>query len=160
MRTLFVAFRAITFAALFVLFWLWVAFRLRFLDRHLGAPLQDWTTAFGILLMLIGGSLALTCVVLFIVQGGGTPAPFDAPVRFVPVGPYRIIRNPMYAGGVAFLIGFGLYEHSKAILLFCPVWFLLSHAFVVFYEEPTLKNKFGTVYQGYCRSVPRWIPRW
>jgi protein-S-isoprenylcysteine O-methyltransferase Ste14 len=31
--------------------------------------------------------------------------------------------------------------------------------FVVLYEEPTLRRKFGTQYEAYCRNVPRWIPR-
>ncbi len=114
----------------------------------------------GILFIVIGGGLALTCVTLFIIQGRGTPAPFDAPRKFVALGPYRVIRNPMYIGGLTLLFGFGLYQHSKAILLFCPLWFLLTHAFVTFYEEPTLMSKFGSAYDGYCKAVPRWIPRW
>ncbi len=31
--------------------------------------------------------------------------------------------------------------------------------FVVFYEEPTLRKKFGAEYEEYCRNVPRWVPR-
>ena len=31
--------------------------------------------------------------------------------------------------------------------------------FVRFYEEPTLREKFGADYEEYCRNVPRWIPR-
>ena len=31
--------------------------------------------------------------------------------------------------------------------------------FVRFYEEPTLREKFGADYEEYCRHVPRWIPR-
>ncbi len=31
--------------------------------------------------------------------------------------------------------------------------------FVVFYEEPTLRKKFGTDYEEYCRNVHRWRPR-
>jgi protein-S-isoprenylcysteine O-methyltransferase Ste14 len=160
MRSLFIAVRAILFATCFLLLWLWVAMRLRSLDLYLGAALPEWTAALGIVFMLIGASLALMCVTLFIVQGRGTPAPFDAPKQFVALGPYRVVRNPMYLGGLALLIGFGLYQHSKAILLFCPVWFLLAHVFVILYEEPTLMSKFGTSYQGYCRAVPRWIPKW
>jgi protein-S-isoprenylcysteine O-methyltransferase Ste14 len=110
-------------------------------------------------LILLGGSLTLTCIGLIIVQGRGTPAPFDAPRKFVAIGPYKIIRNPMYAGGLGLLIGFGLYLQSKAILLFSPIWFLMVHAFVILYEEPDLLGKFGAAYQGYCRAVPRWIPR-
>ncbi len=31
--------------------------------------------------------------------------------------------------------------------------------FVVFYEEPTMRNKFGTEYEEYCAKVNRWGPR-
>jgi protein-S-isoprenylcysteine O-methyltransferase Ste14 len=33
------------------------------------------------------------------------------------------------------------------------------HLFVVFYEEPTLRKKFGEDYIEYCRNVRRWWPR-
>ena len=33
------------------------------------------------------------------------------------------------------------------------------HLFVVFYEEPTLRGKFGADYEEYCRNVSRWWPR-
>jgi protein-S-isoprenylcysteine O-methyltransferase Ste14 len=31
--------------------------------------------------------------------------------------------------------------------------------FVLVYEEPVLRTKFGAEYEEYCRRVPRWIPR-
>jgi len=33
------------------------------------------------------------------------------------------------------------------------------HLFVVFYEEPTLRGKFGEQYEEYRRNVRRWWPR-
>jgi protein-S-isoprenylcysteine O-methyltransferase Ste14 len=33
------------------------------------------------------------------------------------------------------------------------------HLFVVFYEEPTLRGKFGAPYEEYRRNVRRWWPR-
>jgi hypothetical protein len=38
----------------------------------------------------------------------------------------------------------------------CP---LGVHLFVVFYEEPILRRKFGAEYEQYCRNVRRWWPR-
>jgi protein-S-isoprenylcysteine O-methyltransferase Ste14 len=32
------------------------------------------------------------------------------------------------------------------------------HLFVYFYEEPTLRKKFGAEYEHYCRNVRRWWP--
>jgi protein-S-isoprenylcysteine O-methyltransferase Ste14 len=31
--------------------------------------------------------------------------------------------------------------------------------FVLLYEEPMLRHKFGSEYEDYCRRVPRWFPR-
>jgi protein-S-isoprenylcysteine O-methyltransferase Ste14 len=36
---------------------------------------------------------------------------------------------------------------------------LAVHLFVVFDEEPTLRNKFGANYDDYCQSVGRLWPR-
>jgi len=33
------------------------------------------------------------------------------------------------------------------------------HLFVVLYEEPTLRKKFGADYEEYCVHVRRWWPR-
>jgi protein-S-isoprenylcysteine O-methyltransferase Ste14 len=160
MKTLFLACRAILYGGAFVWFWLTLALGLGG-SAESAAGSSAWprySAAVGIGLMLAGGSLALFCVVLFVVRGRGTPAPFDAPRCFVAVGPYRYVRNPMYWGGGAALAGLGLYQHSFPILVFCAGWFLLFHVFVVYYEEPTLRQKFGAAYQDYCRVVHRWAP--
>jgi protein-S-isoprenylcysteine O-methyltransferase Ste14 len=31
--------------------------------------------------------------------------------------------------------------------------------FVLLYEEPHLRKKFGADYEEYCRNVRRWVPR-
>jgi protein-S-isoprenylcysteine O-methyltransferase Ste14 len=36
---------------------------------------------------------------------------------------------------------------------------LTVHLFVVFYEEPMLRGKFGADYEEYCGNVRRWRPR-
>lgn len=35
---------------------------------------------------------------------------------------------------------------------------VLTHLFVVLYEEPTLRRTFGEDYEAYCRRVRRWRP--
>ncbi len=158
-RTIFIAVRTLTYMTGFVLFWGWVALRVRIYDRSFGVTLPAWTATLGILFILAGGIVALLCAGTFLVRGKGTPAPFDAPREFVAVGPYKYVRNPMYVGALTVLVGFGLYERSVSILLFPFGVFLLVHLFVVGFEEPDLKRKFGATYQAYCKAVPRWIPR-
>ena len=159
MKTLFDALRAMVYVTGFVFLWGWIALSVRKYDVVLGIVLPAWTEELGISFMLIGGILALLCAGTFVVRGRGTPAPFDAPQQFVAVGPYSYVRNPMYIGGAIVLCGLGLYLHSLSILLMTLAALLLAHLFVIFYEEPTLREKFGLAYEHYCKSVPRWIPR-
>ncbi len=113
----------------------------------------------GIVVGALGVILVLACAEVFVVRGRGTPAVFDPPREFVAVGPHKYVRNPMYIGGLALLIGFGLYLHSISILILSVFLFFALHLFVVFYEEPTLRQKFGLPYEKYCSTVSRWIPR-
>ena len=160
MKTLLIALRAAIFAAGFIFLWGWVALSLHHrYDVTLGIALSNWTRALGTALMAAGGALAFACVATFVARGEGTPAPFDAPRKFVAAGPYRFVRNPMYIGGFIVLFGFGLYEQSVVILLFTLPWLLSAHLFVILYEEPHLRSTFGAQYDAYLHSVRRWLPR-
>ena len=111
--------------------------------------------------MLVGASgaiLALWCIAAFILIGRGTPAPFDPPRRLVVVGPYRLVRNPMYIGAALALGGAALYYQSWALLGYCAAFAFATHLFVVTYEEPTLRATFGDPYVRYCERVHRWWP--
>jgi len=158
-KTLFIAVRALVVMAAFLWLWAWVALGLRRYDRLYNLQLPEWTRWLAVPVMLAGAALAVTCIATFVVIGRGTPAPFDPPRQFVAVGPYRCVRNPMYIGGALLLAGFALYLRSGAALAFCLPWLLLAHIFVLAYEEPALREKFGAPYETYCRTVPRWIPR-
>jgi protein-S-isoprenylcysteine O-methyltransferase Ste14 len=160
MRTLLVAMRALFLAACFLSLWTWAALSLRVFDRRLGIALPPWTAPVGILLLVAGGILGLSCVVTFIVRGRGTPAPFDPPKEFVVVGPYRYVRNPMYLGGWSLLLGLALYQHSVSILVFSILWIAAAHLLLVKLEEPGLRRRFGASFEDYCSKVPRWLPRW
>src|SRR5271155_275870 len=147
MKTLFIALRAAIFATGFIYLWGWVALSLhRGYDTALGFALAGWTRTLGIALMVAGGTLCFACVATFVTRGEGTPAPFDPPRKFVAAGPYKFVRNPMYAGGFIVLLGFGFYEQSPAILLFTLPWLLFAHLFVIGYEEPHLRATFGAAY--------------
>jgi protein-S-isoprenylcysteine O-methyltransferase Ste14 len=159
MSRLWIALRSIVYATLFLAAWGWVALKCRALDKYIPLRVPGWLVAPGVVLGVAGAVLALTTVGYFIFQGRGTPALFDPPKVFVPHGPYRIVRNPMYIGGVLVLLGWGLYLKSVAMALFALVACLLIHTFVVQAEEPGLRKRFGQQYEDYCRAVPRWIPR-
>lgn len=112
----------------------------------------------GLVPLLAGFILYYASARDFVVRGKGTPAPIDPPTELVVSGPYRMVRNPMYLSGVLILGGEVLLYSSLFLLLYlCVIW-LVFHLFVVFYEEPHLREIFGAAYEDYCRSVSRWLP--
>ena len=151
--------RSFLWAALFVALWWWLASLARGLDGSLGGPLPVWTRAFAIELIGAGAILAFLCVISFGLYGRGTPAPFDPPREFVARGPYQFVRNPMYIGAAATLIGAGLWLRSPGILALAAAGLVMAHLFVVFVEEPSLEKRFADSYRAYKSSVRRWIPR-
>jgi protein-S-isoprenylcysteine O-methyltransferase Ste14 len=110
-------------------------------------------------LWLVGIAILLWSFWNFLHEGRGTPAPIDPPKELVAAGFYRYVRNPMYVGILAAVLGHFLWFGYWNLLIYGVVVFLAFHTFVTYYEEPTLKKKFGAAYEDYRRKVPRWIPR-
>ena len=143
----------------FVLIWGWVALQVRSFDQIMAIMLPPWIDIAGWVLMIAGGILGFLCVAIFVVRGKGTAAPFDAPRVFVAVGPYRYVRNPMYIGGLAMLVGFGMFNRSISMVMFSAIWLLTAHCFVIFYEERILEQRFGASYVAYKSTTNRWLPK-
>lgn len=157
---MFVLARAVTYAALFT----------GLILVYLPARVLSWSgisrpeaiavmQVAGIAVGASGAATALWCVFAFALLGRGTPAPFDPPRRLVVRGPYRLVRNPMYVGAGLALIGAALFYESIPLFAFAGLFFLATHLFVIWYEEPTLRRKFGDEYDAYARRVRRWRPR-
>lgn len=110
---------------------------------------------------IIGAGVALYgwCVWAFAGVGRGTPAPWDAPRLLVAVGPYRLVRNPIYIAAFLVIGGEAWLFLSWQLLAYLVVAALAVHLFVLLYEEPTLGRRFAAQYAAYRRTVPRWIPR-
>jgi protein-S-isoprenylcysteine O-methyltransferase Ste14 len=138
-------------------FWLlpgWLGFRV---DTSSAAKWR-WLAAIP---SVLGFSIALRCVWDFGWSGHGTPAPILPPQRLVVVGFYRYVRNPMYVGFAAGWIGLWIvFGHANPLVIaIVAVVAAGVDLFVMFYEEPTLRRKFGADYEQYCRNVRRWWPR-
>lgn len=127
-------------------------------DRHFPLILPRFVRGIGLSLIGAGVSLCLWCIGAFALIGKGTPAPFDPPRKFVAAGPYRYVRNPMYLGALAVVVGVAIVMQSIASLGVGIFFLLLAHLFVLIYEEPALERKFGGSYLDYKRSVRRWLP--
>jgi protein-S-isoprenylcysteine O-methyltransferase Ste14 len=112
----------------------------------------------GVLPIALGAACYLWCAWDFASAGRGTPAPIDPPKVLVARGLYLVVRNPMYAGVLLILLGESVLFASTILLGYALLAWLVSHLFVVFYEEPTLRRKFGKSYENYCTRVARWIP--
>jgi protein-S-isoprenylcysteine O-methyltransferase Ste14 len=152
--------RAVVYATAFIgLFLVFIPARLLARSGLPARPAGAGTEMVGMVLAAVGGALALWCVFSFATLGRGTPAPFDPPRRLVVRGPYRYVRNPMYIGAALALLGAALVYRSAALAAYAVGFLLVLHAFVLWYEEPTLRRLFGGEYDAYRRQVRRWWPR-
>ena len=113
----------------------------------------------GALLLLLTLPVFVDFLVRFVREGRGTPAPGADPERLVIGGAFRYMRNPGYVGVLGLIVGQSLLFASPAVLGHAAIMALAFHLFVVLYEEPHLRRKFGTEYEGYQGRVPRWLPR-
>jgi protein-S-isoprenylcysteine O-methyltransferase Ste14 len=116
--------------------------------------------AAGWLLITAGIALYFACAFWgFAVRGRGTPLPLDPPKKLIVVGPYRIVRNPMYWSVAFVMLGEAAIFHSVALLQLVAAFAVGVILFVLSIEEPGLRAKFGAEYEQYCLQVPRWLPR-
>lgn len=115
----------------------------------------------GVAPFALGAAIYLWCAFwAFALVGKGTPAPIDPPRKLVVHGLYRWVRNPMYIGVLLMLAGEAVVFLEREV--FVPYTLAIAVGFMLFvllYEEPALRSKFGAEYDDYCRRVPRWIPR-
>ena len=92
-------------------------------------------------------------------QGRGTQAPIYPTATLVVSGAYRYVRNPMYLAVMALIAGQGLLIGSLPLLIYALAFGIVTHLFVLAYEEPTLRSTYGAQYEAYAADVRRWLPR-
>jgi protein-S-isoprenylcysteine O-methyltransferase Ste14 len=107
-------------------------------------------------LAILGVGLGLRSGLLLLGRGRPQRGPRPA---FVVAGPYRYLRNPLFAGLVLTLAGTALAARSGWIAAVATIVAGALHAWVVRREEPRLLAHFGLAYEEYLRRVPRWLPR-
>jgi protein-S-isoprenylcysteine O-methyltransferase Ste14 len=123
------------------------------------APGVDVLDVLGGLLTTFGVAVVLACFVQFVREGNGTPAPVAPTERLVVGGLFRYVRNPMYVGVGAAILGQVVAFRSLPLALWFVAFVIAVSTFVVFYEQPTLRRQFGASYDRYRREVPAWWPR-
>lgn len=111
-------------------------------------------------ILLVGGAIFLVqAFARFVVEGLGTPAPVAPPERLVVGGIYRYVRNPMYLAVGATIVGQALLLGQLVLLIYAAAFGVTVFAFVRWYEEPSLRRRFGADYDVYREAVPGWWPR-
>jgi protein-S-isoprenylcysteine O-methyltransferase Ste14 len=134
----------------------WLITRWRVREPFLGWSGFRWL---GVTLMAGGGLLLLDSFVRFVRRGRGTPAPIAPPEHLLASGPYRYVRNPMYLGVLAMILGQAFLLGSRGLFAYgAGVWLVLQ-LFLTLYEEPNLRRRFGPVYEEYRSTAGRWLPR-
>ena len=86
-----------------------------------------------------------------------SPSPYEPTSRLATSGVYRLNRNPIYTGFVAFVLGFAPAANSLWFLVAACLLFVLLHYGVVKPEERYLSARFGAAYTSYCQQVGRWL---
>lgn len=73
-------------------------------------------------------------------------------------GPYRLSRNPMYAGEAVVWLGWALFYRRPAVWAGLAIQ-CAAFATIARWEEQRLVTHFGADYRQYLEEVPRWAPR-
>jgi protein-S-isoprenylcysteine O-methyltransferase Ste14 len=114
-----------------------------------------WQVA-GACLLLVGIVVILVSARLF-ERHHTAIKPFERSESLVVKGPYRFSRNPMYLGMLSILTGIGLLLGSTTPLLIVPIFMWLISVRFVALEERMLVDRFGALYEDYCKRVRRWL---
>jgi len=109
-------------------------------------------------LLILGTAPIAWAVAVFVREGGASGAVGHRP-RLVTGGPFRYLRNPIYAGVCFLLLAVALVRRSPSFLLAAILFAPIIDVYVRQVEEPRLTARFGEAYRRYAEAVPRWIPR-
>lgn len=117
------------------------------------------TSAAGVALFALGGTLGLVSALVMVREGKGTPLPAACARALVVAGPYRWVRNPMAVGGIVQGFGVGLFLGSTLVLLYALAGAVLWNLVARPAEERYLAERFGNDYTAYRKAVRCWVPR-
>lgn len=126
---------------------------------NISIPQIDFLHYFGILLLNVGGILALWCTLEMYKSKKASPSPFSLPKKVVTTGPFMYVRHPMMWALHLVILGQIFVNNSPFIIIWFIIWIRFSIIYVDKYEEPYLKSIFGDEYVKYCKITPRWFPK-
>ena len=114
-----------------------------------------WADALGWL--LVAGGLALIgWAALWFRRKRTSIEPREVPRALIVEGPYRVNRNPIYAGMALILLGAGLVLGAlSSVVLAFAFPFIITRRFVIG-EEAALREAFGAEADAYIARTRRW----
>jgi protein-S-isoprenylcysteine O-methyltransferase Ste14 len=122
-----------------------------------GVPRLVWI-AVGIIFVLAG----VTLVTLTRQEFARYSQPTDpglATSKLITTGVFSFSQNPLYLGGILFLMGISLaFSLTWGLILLVPS-IIACHYILIVPEEKYLAAKFGEQYREYAASVHRWVGR-
>ena len=119
------------------------------------APLAGMSVVAGAVIALAGFGLLLAG--LFRLGPNLTPLPYPTSrATLIRTGPYRLVRHPMYAGGIALAFGWALFVRGWLTLAYAVVLLLFLEVKAT-REERWLVDRFPD-YPDYQRRVRKLIP--
>lgn len=80
------------------------------------------------------------------------------PGKLLTEGIYSRVRNPRYIEALLWVMAYALFANYLGTYIVVVLCLPLIY-FVVRLEERELKVRFGTIYEEYCRRVPRFVPK-
>ena len=116
------------------------------------------TTLPGVLLIVLGGVLALWTIYIQVSLAAGTPFPTLPTQKLLILGPFKWCRNPMTLGTILAYGGVAVLLGSISGLIFVAVLAALLITYLKTIEEKELAFRFGEKYLAYKRSTPFILP--
>lgn len=158
--------KAMTIVAYVAVFWillpvflLFTGFRLDIL-WPIAIPLTSGSLVAGWVLVSLGSFVIVASTAQLWYQGKGLPISDLPPSHFVSAGFYRLWRHPIYVGFTLLFAGVTCFFGSPWCLAFSTPLLLLGWiAYVLYFEEPVLIERFGSAYLDYRKRVPLLFPR-
>lgn len=135
----------------------WFRFKkLRVLAAWLGVPLliffakiNSTSYAWGAGLVILGEWIRLWAICYVDRKGS----------RLSMSGPYALTRNPLYLGNFFLGLGVVVICANWILVVIYIVGYIVMYLGTIHHEETELANRFGKVYEDYCKNVPRLFPR-
>lgn len=127
------------------------------LPAYLLSTILSWGTRILLGVELMAAGVALVMVAERAFRAAGTEVkPWKPSTAVVSTGIFGWLRNPMYVGGTAFVLGLAILLASDWMVVMTVVLALVLHFGVVLREERYLTARFGEPYVRYLRTVPRY----